>query len=404
MIGSRFITKRVAIKGAVYISVVLLCMALAHYWVTQPLFWKKIPYRLQAYQLAFTGVDCQPGSPQGLAGLLKYHALPDFALAGQVFYINSQGDRYGCRVAPDESSGDHYRLASMTKAVTAHAVLKLAREGLLELDSHLLDYFPEVDVTALRDPRLKSVTVSHLLNHSSGFGGPFGSDNMVKQGETPWCPYDFRQLEKVRLAGRPGTNHVYSNVSYCLLGEVISRVTGVPYRQYVKQHYLSGTKLDFVDGKYLPEEPDYDFINDFKLGREYVNWLDFSALSSAAGLIGPPDAFAAMVWEHFHNDAGKLLNGPLVPGCGKGGVDRCYSWNFELQFNSHGEAIAGVQEGYVPGASSLLAITGEGQVLVWVAAGAAIADGHKEQLKSAVVEFMQSQGMEERLAGVSPAP
>lgn len=364
--------------------------ALAHFWITQPLFLKKIPYRFQAYKLAFTHVRCDPGAPDGLAGLLKYHSLPNFALTGQVAYIDHKGERYGCRVSPSGEVGNRYRLASMTKSVTAHAVLRLAGEGLLELDARLLDYFPEVDASALRDPRLTQVTLSHLLNHSSGFGGFFGSDNMVKEGEAPWCPHDFRRLETVRLAGRPGTNHVYSNVAYCLLGEVIARVTGTPYRQYVREQNLAGTALDFVDGDYLPDEPEYDFSNDFKLGRNYVDWLDFQALSPAAGLIGPPEDFARMAWQHFHTDAELLLNGPLVPGCGKGNIDLCYSWNFELEFDEQGRILAGVQQGYVPGASSMLAITPEGQLLVWVAAGAAIQNHHKDRLKHAVVSFLQS--------------
>lgn len=204
----------------------------------------------------------------------------------------------------------------------------------------------------------------------------------------PWCPYDFKALETVRLAGLPGTNHVYSNVAYCLLGEVVARVTHSSYRQFVTENYLTGTGLNFVDDGYLPKEPKYDFSNEYKFKPNYVEWLDFQALASSAGLVGRPEQFARMVWEKLHSDASKLLDGPLVPGCGKGAISKCYSWNFELELDEKGVVLAGVQQGYMPGVTSMLVVTPDGQVLVWVAAGAAIEDQHKDRLRKAVINFL----------------
>ncbi|WP_428820609.1 serine hydrolase domain-containing protein [Microbulbifer sp. MCCC 1A16149] len=379
--------KRLVLYPTILVSLVLF----VHFWLTQPLFWKSIPYRLQAYKLAFTQVECDPGAPDGLADLLKYQALPNFSLTGQVVYINRSGKRFSCSVVAEENGAvGRYRLASMTKAITAHAILSLANTEQLDLDSQLLSYFPEVDPGKLRDPKLKAVTLAELLNHSSGFGGPYGSDNMVKQGETPWCPHDFSRLESIRLAGVPGTNHVYSNVAYCLLGEVLARVTGVPYRDYIRSHYLDGTSLEFVDGGYLPDEPTYDFRNERRFEASYVDWLDFQALSPAAGLIGRPSEFADMVWEHLHGDAAEMLSAPLVPGCGKDLIERCYSMNFELVRDESSKVATGIQQGYLPGASSLLAITEKGEVLVWVSAGAPLLFDYKRQLNFAVRSFLAS--------------
>ena len=377
-------------RFAIYLLLLMVGTAAAHSWVTNPLFWKKIPYRLSAYELALTAVDCDRGSPAGISKILQFHALPNFAHNTQIVYVDQAGKSFVCRVGAPEASGSFYRFASMTKAITAHAVLQLADTGELSLNDALLDYFPEVNLSDLRDDRLRHVKLLHLLNHSSGFGGPYGSDDMVKEGVTPWCPYDFTRLTSVRLAGQPGTNHVYSNVAYCLLGEVVGRVKGVPYREFIRENYLDGTEIRFVDGGYSPDEPAYDFSNDFRLGRNYVEWLDFQALSSSAGLIGRPDEFAQMVWEKVHADAPKLLGVPLVPGCGKGEISRCYSGNFELEFDEQGRGVAGVQQGYMPGVSSTLAITADGQVLVWVAAGAAIEGRHKDDIKKAIVEFLES--------------
>lgn len=380
-------------KNSRFIFYPLLLLSLAtfsHFWITQPLFWEKLPYRLQAYQLAFTHVECDKSAPNTLSNLLRFHSLPNFALTGEVVYINRSGEASLCSVSPDGLHPNKYRLASMTKAITAHAAYKLEQRGELDTNARLLDYFPEVDVGSLRDAKLKDVTIAQLLNHSSGFGGFFGSDNMVNKGEAPWCPYRFDSLESVRLAGRPGTNHVYSNVAYCLVGEVISRVTGAPYRQYIREHYLANTTLDFVNGGYLPGEPPYDFSNESRFKRGYVDWLDFNALSSSAGLIGPPAEFAKMVWKQMHVDARALLHGSRVPGCGGEKIPVCYSRNFELAFDEQGKMIAGVQRGYMPGVSSMLAVTEDGQVLVWVAAGTAIESRFKDDMQRAAVEFLQS--------------
>lgn len=383
---------------AAYLLLLVAGIATVHSWVTNPLFWSKIPYRLSAYELALTAVSCDRNSPAGLSRILQFHALPNFALNSEIVYVNQAGESFGCRVSTDGGSGSVYRFASMTKAITAHAVLKLADNGAFSLNDALLDFFPEVNSSNLRDDRLRQVTLSHLLNHSSGFGGPFGSDNMVKEGVTPWCPYEFSELSAVRLAGQPGTNHVYSNVAYCLLGEVVGRVVGIPYRQFISENYLSGTDIGFVDGGFMPDEPAYDFSNDLRLGRNYVDWLDFQALSSSAGLIGRPDEFAQMIWDKVHVDAPRLLNAPLVPGCGKRQIPRCYSWNFELELDEQGRVLAGTQQGYMPGASSMLAITTSGQVVVWVAAGAAIESRYKDDMKKAIVEFLGARKKAEHAA------
>ncbi|WP_406829075.1 serine hydrolase domain-containing protein [Microbulbifer sp. ARAS458-1] len=374
----------------VYLVTLIASTLLALSWVHQPLMWKKIPYRLQAFSVSLSGVWCEDSTFPDLVDLLRDHLLPNFALEGQVIYLNREGEVARCSVSKGGRTGGVYRLASMTKAITAHAALVLSESGDLKLNAHLLSYFPEVDLLTVRDPFLKEVMVYQLINHSSGFGGPFGSDDMVKKGVKPWCPYDFKRLESVRLAGVPGSNYVYSNVAYCLLGEVISRVTGLSYRQYVQDQYLEGTDIEFADGPYFPEEPNYDFSNDFRFTSAYVDWLDFWALSSSAGLVGRPEEFARLVWDKLHRDAGKLLSGSLVASCGEGVVAKCYSWNFELEFNERGGVIAGVQQGYMPGVSSLLAITPSGQVIVWVAAGAPIENHHKVELQKAVVEFLES--------------
>lgn len=372
----------------VYGVVVLAVAWLAHIYVTSPLTIKKLPYRAQALW-ASLDMECDPKAPDALAGMLRRIALPYYALDSRVVWIDRSGRSFRCRVSPNESSDEPYRFrfASMTKVVTAIAILDLAEAGRIDLQARLLDFFPEVDLSEARDKRLRLVTLNHLLNHSSGFGGPFGSDNMAEKGETPWCPHDFQHMEEIRLAGTPGTNHVYSNVAYCLLGEVIQRVTDVGYRRYIRKHYLADYEtLGFMDEHLLPQEPEYDLTNDIHFREDHVGWLDFQALSPATGLMGNPGEFAAMVWDLNRTHPGRLFDGPRVDNCKEKNRAGCYSYALLVQ--EAGDGKVGIQKGYLPGASSMLALNTENEVLVWTAAGAPEGAEHARKMKNAIVSFM----------------
>jgi len=378
--------KKLSLRFFAYGALLLLLAWLAHLYVTNPLYVKKLPYFAEAFWTGFD-VECDPTAPSELGGMLTRVSLPYFALKGEVSYIDAAGNAHGCRIQKGEQEEKAlFRLASMTKVVTAFAMLELAEAESIDLDSRVIEFFPEVDPTKVQDEHVLKVTLTQLLNHSSGLGGPFGSDNMVKEGEQPWCPYDIKQMEKIRLAGEPGSNHLYTNVAYCLLGEIIARVSGVEFRAHIRDTYLSNyPSLDFVEGDYLPGEPQYDFSNDYRFGERYVDWLDFQALSSAAGLIGDPKEFALLIRELFQRNPDVLLNGG-IEGCREKGLERCYSYPFVIVETEGGPI--GIQQGYLPGASSMVAVNSRGEVLVWVAPGAALESKHKDLMVDRVVALL----------------
>ncbi len=385
--SSKLSLKAIGVRLIGYGALLLLLVWLAHLYVTNPLYIKKLPYFAEAFRLGFE-VECEPGSPDELGGILKKVSLPFFAHSGEVVYLDEAREVHSCRLPRgDQESQIPFRFASMTKVVTAFAVMELAKEDKLDLESGVIEFFPEVDPAQVRDSHVLNVTLKQLLNHSSGLGGPFGSDNMIKRGEQPWCPYNIKQMETIRLAGEPGTNHLYSNVAYCLLGEVIARVSGVEFQRYIRERYLSDyPSLGFIEGPYLQGEPDYDFSNDVRFGKEYVDWLDFQALSSSAGLMGDPREFALLVRELFQRNS-EVLQGGGIEGCREKDLERCYSYPFVIVESEGGNPI-GIQQGYLPGASSLVAINPEGEVLVWVAPGAALESKYKDVMIKRVVSLL----------------
>ncbi|HZP48360.1 MAG TPA: serine hydrolase domain-containing protein, partial [Vicinamibacterales bacterium] len=130
-----------------------------------------------------------------------------------------------------------FRIASMTKSFTAMAILALRDEGKLSLDDPAEKYVPEL--ASLQYPTTDSpkITVRHLLSHSEGFpeDNPWGDQQLSISDE---------QLSAMLRAGvpfshAPGLAYEYSNYGFMILGRIVSRVSGVPYAEYVTAKILN---------------------------------------------------------------------------------------------------------------------------------------------------------------------
>jgi CubicO group peptidase (beta-lactamase class C family) len=160
-------------------------------------------------------------------------------------YADKEADQ---PVAPDAL----FRLASISKPITAVTILKLVEEGKLDLDGRALDILsqlkpaPGVPV----DPRFRQVTIRQLLWHAGGWDRDRtgGFDPMFRPAETARdmdspaphsCETIIRWMLGKPLDFNPGTKSVYSNFGYCILGRVIEKVTGQPYEEYVRNRVLA---------------------------------------------------------------------------------------------------------------------------------------------------------------------
>ena len=152
--------------------------------------------------------------------------------------------------APTAAGADTvYLWFSMTKLVTATAVMQLFERGKLGLDCpvrHLVPEFPERADGA-------RVTIRHLLSHSAGLANPIPIA-WIRPAEAPAEPLDLftaRLLKKhQRLRAMPGTRASYSNLGYLVLGEVIQAASGVPYCRYVREQVLEPLGMTSTDFTY----------------------------------------------------------------------------------------------------------------------------------------------------------
>jgi CubicO group peptidase (beta-lactamase class C family) len=131
-----------------------------------------------------------------------------------------------------------YLYCSMTKLFTATAVMQLRERGLVELDREVRAYLPEF---SLRPPSGREITVRHLLSHSSGIANPIPLSwvHLAEEPEVNLDDFTHRLLSRhPRLAFEPGARYAYSNLGYLVLGQVVQRLSGQRYSDYVRQHIL----------------------------------------------------------------------------------------------------------------------------------------------------------------------
>jgi len=129
------------------------------------------------------------------------------------------------------------RVASITKTFTATAIMQLRDEGLLRLDDPLVQHLPEFSSVNARAGTMEGVTIRRMLAHRSG---------LVTESPFPsWHTLEFPSREEV-LAALSQTEIVipqdsafkYSNLAFGLLGEVISRLSGRTYFDYMTAEIL----------------------------------------------------------------------------------------------------------------------------------------------------------------------
>jgi len=132
------------------------------------------------------------------------------------------------------SRDSEFAMASITKQLTAAAILQLAENGLLKLDDDISRFVEDLPRT------YRGVTIRRLLNHTAGVR------NLQDLGNRYWSQ-SHGHIEPKALIDlfrgepldfEPGTEYHYSNSGYVLLGAVIEKTSGEPYGDYVRHHLL----------------------------------------------------------------------------------------------------------------------------------------------------------------------
>jgi len=193
--------------------------------------------RREAATAALLEGRVRDGEP-GLAALVRQDGKTVFSRGYGVRDLRSRE-----RIDPATS----FRLASLTKAFTAMAVMLLVHDGKLRYEDALTDVFPAFPAYG------RAVTLRHLLTHTSGL--PDYEDLMAaaeKKGGPLWTAEHQIQDDEVfallrgETKGRfaPGTSWAYSNSGYVVLGLAVARVSGVSFGDFLRHRIFTPLEMD----------------------------------------------------------------------------------------------------------------------------------------------------------------
>ena len=127
-----------------------------------------------------------------------------------------------------------FNQGSIGKTFTALSILQLAEGEKLTLKDKVGKYLPDYPNSMVRD----SVTIFHLLTHTSGMPHYFAQDEFLRSSKDLFRTMDdLRDLyEKNPLESIPGKQFSYRNTNYLLLGQIIERLTGITYDEYIERN------------------------------------------------------------------------------------------------------------------------------------------------------------------------
>lgn len=142
-----------------------------------------------------------------------------------------------------------FRIASVSKPITAVAVLRLVQRGKVRLDDRILPLLGDLaPPEGKADPRLQRITVRNLLQHTGGWD-PAKSDDpqflTPSEAKAVALPLPTPPQRIVRywltrpLDNDPGSRYAYSNFGYNVLGRIIEKVSGRSYEEFVKREVLA---------------------------------------------------------------------------------------------------------------------------------------------------------------------
>ncbi|MDF2431720.1 MAG: hypothetical protein JWP44_1351 [Mucilaginibacter sp.] len=166
------------------------------------------------------------------------------------------------KIAADATSD--FRIASMTKSLTAMAILKLRDEGNLKLADPAYLYIPEMKGIHYLTKDATPVTIKNLLTHTAGYpeDNPWGDRQLADSDDELIAIYK----KGVSFSNNPGLGYEYSNLGFATLGYIIKKVSGKTYETYITENILKPLGMTHTYWE-------YDKVSKDKLAHGY-RWLD----------------------------------------------------------------------------------------------------------------------------------
>ena len=201
-----------------------------------------------------------------------------------------------------------FRIASMSKSFTAMAIMKLRDEDKLSLQDPAAKYIPELSAITYLTADAPPIRIENLLTMTSGFpeDNPWGDRqldatdeeliNIIKEG--------------ISFSNVPAFQYEYSNLGFALLGNIISKISGMPYQEYINQNIFKPLGMNHTYWEYT-EIPDSLLAMGYRWKDEQwieEPYLHDGAFGAMGGIITSIEDFSKYV--SFHLSAWPPSNKP----------------------------------------------------------------------------------------------
>jgi CubicO group peptidase (beta-lactamase class C family) len=184
--------------------------------------------------------------------VMKSYDLPGLAVAivkdNKIVYAKGFGVK-NLKTKEPITTKSLFHMASVSKPFSATAIMQFVEQGKVKLDDPVVKYLPYFKIN---DERYKAITIRQMLSHISGM-----PDVRDYQWDKP--EYDegaaeryVRSLNDRELIAAPGERFSYSNMAFEVLGDLIAKVSGMSFEDYVKTNILN--PLDMKESTFLKKK------------------------------------------------------------------------------------------------------------------------------------------------------
>lgn len=208
--------------------------------------------------------------------------------------VYAKGFGYADSITLKEVKPYHiFRVASVSKLITAVGIMKLVEDGKLKLDDAVFGkngILNDKEFLKIAEPSMKKIQVQHLLHHTAGWRNRFRADPLFRPLEIaefmevappPKIETLIQFMLGEHMIAEPGEFYDYSNFGYCVLGKVIEKVSGQGYEAFMQEEILKPLGISSMRlGKNLKEER---FL-------EEVNYYDSSPAKQRLSIYGTGDS------------------------------------------------------------------------------------------------------------------
>lgn len=242
--------------------------------------------------------------------LYKHHAInnhfPGMAYGivvdGQLIHTGAYGYTDIKKKIP-VTAASLFRIASMSKSITAMAILKLRDEGKLSLDDPADKYIPELQLQQYPTADAPRITIRHLLTHSAGFpeDNPWGDRQLADTDQ------EFMEFlrKRISFSNPPGIAYEYSNLGFALLGKIITNVSGIRYQDYIRENIWQPLGMQHTEYEYSNVAPEklahgYRWLNETWNEEELLHDMPDGSWGAMGSMICSVEEFARYMALHLN--------------------------------------------------------------------------------------------------------